>query len=84
MLSFDLLRTGTRLNLATPKGLSVMPNMKKLASLRKQTINIPLKSAVFLFYFAALPAEKALGVVWAVETDTLGFHVTAAQKPGTR
>ena len=31
-----------------------------------------------------LPAEKALGVVWAVETDTLGFHVTAAQKPSTR
>ena len=32
----------------------------------------------------ALPAEKALGVVWAVETGTLGFHVTAAQKPVTR
>ena len=32
----------------------------------------------------AIPAEKALGVMWTVETDTLGFHVTAAQTPDTR
>ena len=31
-----------------------------------------------------LPAGKALGVFWSVETDCLGFHVTVPEKAATR
>ena len=31
----------------------------------------------------ALPCEKALGVLWRVETDTLGFDVQATSRPCT-
>ena len=34
--------------------------------------------------YESLPSEKALGVSWDVEADTLGFCVTPTEKPATR
>ena len=31
-----------------------------------------------------LPVEKALGVLWAVESDSLGFQINVLDKPATR
>ena len=31
-----------------------------------------------------LPSERALGVLWAVESDVFGFHVNVPEKPATR
>ena len=31
-----------------------------------------------------IPSEKALGVLWTVEADQLGFHVNNLDKPATR
>ena len=31
-----------------------------------------------------LPSEKALGVLWSVASDTLGFHISVSDKPLTR
>ena len=30
-----------------------------------------------------LPSERALGVLWTVESDVFGFHVNVAEKPAT-
>ena len=34
--------------------------------------------------YESMPSEKALGVSWGVETDTLGFCVMPTEKPATR
>ena len=31
-----------------------------------------------------LPSERALGVLWAVESDVFGFHVNVTEKPATQ
>ena len=36
------------------------------------------------FDYDILPAGKAPGVFWSVETDCLGFHVTVPEKAATR
>ena len=35
-------------------------------------------------HYEELPSEKALGVLWAVESDLLGCHVSVPDKPVTR
>ncbi len=56
----------------SPKVISSVPLDKRAASMRE------------FQFLRTLPIERALGVIWCVENDTLGFRISLCDRPMTR
>ena len=60
-------------------------NLTKFASSSKRVLqSIPEKDRKMGTKNSDLPKERALGVLWNVENDTLGFKVNLKEKPLAR